>query len=282
MRIDLHTHSTASDGTDSPAGVVAAAAARGLDVVALTDHDTTTGWGEASAAAASSGIALVPGVEISCRHAGISIHLLSYLHDPTAPGLLAEMERSRDSREHRAERMVDRLAADFPRLTWESVREHRRPGATIGRPHLADAMVALGYFPTRDEVFAEVLHDGSPYHVAHYAPEVCDAVRLVREAGGVPVFAHPAASRRGPVVGVEVVEAMTEAGLAGLEVDHRDHDEATRAELRLLAGRLGLLVTGSSDYHGRGKPNLLGENLSEPAALERILEQGSGTRVVGG
>ena len=281
MRIDLHTHSTASDGTESPGQVVAAAARAGLDVVALTDHDTTAGWTEASRAAVGAGLGFVPGVEISCRHEGISVHLLGYLHDPTASGLALEMERSRDSRERRAERMVERLAADFPLLTWDVVREHTWPGATVGRPHLADAMVTLGYFPTRDHVFAEVLRDGSPYHVAHYAPEVCAAVRLVREAGGVPVFAHPAASSRGPVVDTEVIEAMTDAGLAGLEVDHRDHDLATRSALRALAARLGLLVTGSSDYHGRGKPNLLGENTTDPAVLDGILEQARGRAVLG-
>ena len=280
MRIDLHTHSTASDGTERPSAVVRAAAREGLDVVALTDHDTTAGWAEASTAARDVGVALVPGAEISCRHAGISIHLLSYLHDPGSPGLAGELARARDSREHRAERMVEKVAADYPRLTWEVVQEHTAVGATIGRPHLADALVAVGYFPTRDDVFAEVLHDASPYHVAHYAPEVCEAVRLVREAGGVPVFAHPAASARGRVVGVDVIEAMTEAGLSGLEVDHRDHDEPTRARLRRLADRLGLLVTGSSDYHGHGKPNLLGENLTDHHALEQILEEGTGVPVV--
>lgn len=280
MRIDLHTHSTASDGTERPAGVVAAAARAGLDVVALTDHDTTAGWAEAAAAAAEHGVTLVRGAEVSCSHRGTSIHLLSYLHDPAHPGLAAEMAKARESREHRAERMVQRIAGDFPRLTWDVVQAGTASGATLGRPHIADALVRLGYFPTRDAAFAEVLHDGSPYYVPHYAPDPVTAVTLVREAGGVPVFAHPLASNRGRVVGDDVVEAMVEAGLGGLEVDHRDHDHAAREHLRSLARRWDLVVTGSSDYHGAGKENRLGEHLTAPEQLERLLDQAVGAAVV--
>jgi len=282
VRIDLHTHSTASDGTQPPAEVVAAAARAGLDVVALTDHDTTAGWDEAAAAAREHGVTLVPGTEVSCSHRGISVHLLSFLQDPSAPGLLAEMGESRDSREHRARRMVDRIAADYPRLSWEAVLAGAGPDATIGRPHIADALVDAGYFALRDEVFAEVLRDGSRYHLGHYAPDPVTAVRLVREAGGVPVFAHPLAAARGRVVGDDVIEEMVRAGLGGLEVDHRDHDEAAREHLRALARRWDLVVTGSSDYHGDGKQNLLGENTTEPEQLERILAQATGSSPVGG
>ena len=234
MRIDLHTHSTASDGTQPPAAVVAEAAATGLDVVALTDHDTTAGWPEASAAALREGVQLVPGAEISCQVNGISVHLLSYLHDPAEPELAAEMERTRSDRVTRARRMVDLIAVDHP-LTWEEVSAGVEPGATIGRPHIADAMVAKGLVKDRDEAFATVLHSGSKYHVRHYAPDAQVAVRLVREAGGVPVMAHPLAARRGRVVTDAVIAALAAAGLAGLEVDHRDHDPAEREHLRVLA-----------------------------------------------
>jgi predicted metal-dependent phosphoesterase TrpH len=279
VRIDLHVHSSASDGTQPPAAVVAEAAAAGLDVVALTDHDTTAGWPEASGAARRAGIALVPGAEISCQARGISVHLLSYLHDPAEPELAAEMERTRTDRLTRARRMVDLIALDLP-LTWEEVAARVEPGATVGRPHIADAMVAKGLVADRDEAFATVLHAGSPYYVRHYAPDAERAVRLVRRAGGVPVMAHPLAARRGRVVSDGVIAGLAGAGLAGLEVDHRDHEPAEREHLRALAAGLGLLTTGSSDYHGAGKVNRLGENLTSPQTLERIEALATGARVV--
>jgi len=279
MRIDLHAHSSASDGTQSPAEVVESAVEAGLDVVALTDHDTTSGWDEAAASAMRHGIALVRGIEISCQHEGISIHLLGYLQDPESPGLLAELDRSRGSRETRAQRIVERLSADVP-LQWEDVLEHIEPGATIGRPHIADAMVAKRIVSTRTDAFATYLKSESPYYVSHYAPDPVLAVRLLGEAGGVAVMAHPFASIRGRVVSDSVIEAMAAAGMAGLEVHHRDH---TRAQVRHgtdLAASLGLLVTGSSDYHGDGKPNRLGENTTDPVVLQQIEDLASGTQVL--
>ncbi|GAB2687332.1 PHP domain-containing protein [Thalassiella azotivora] len=273
MLIDLHTHSTASDGTQTPAELVEEAAGAGLDVLALTDHDTTAGWEEAAATAARLGVALVRGTEVSCTHHGISVHLLSYLHDPGDAALGAELDRSRESRTHRARRMVERISRDHD-LTWEDVRAQAAAGATLGRPHIADALVARGHVPDRDAAFATILASRSPYYVPHYAPDAVEAVRLVRAAGGVPVFAHPFASARGRVVGEDVVEEMAAAGLAGLEVDHRDHDEAARRRLRDLARGLGLVVTGSSDYHGTGKVNRLAEFTTAPAALEAVEAQG--------
>lgn len=274
MRIDLHTHSVASDGTQAPADVIASAVEAGLDVVALTDHDTTSGWPEAADAARRLGIAFVPGMEISCSWRRISVHLLSYLHDPEHEGLQAEIEHARTSREHRAERMVELIGEDYP-LTWDDVTAQASQGATLGRPHIADALVARGHVATRDDAFATILASGSGYYVGHYAPDPVDAVRLVRQAGGVPVFAHPRASVRGRTVGDDVIEAMVDAGLAGLEVDHRDHLPADRARLREIAASYDLLVTGSSDYHGAGKQNLLGENTTDLAALERIEAEGT-------
>src|SRR3954454_4244242 len=171
MRIDLHAHSTASDGTSSPAAVLAEAAAAGLDVVALTDHDTTAGWAEAAAAVPSMHVALVPGAEISTQARGISIHLLAYLQDPAEPGLAAELERCRSDRLTRARRMVELISRDFP-LVWEQVEAQVEPGATVGRPHIADAMLAAGMVRSRDEAFSTMLHSRSPYYVRHYAPDV--------------------------------------------------------------------------------------------------------------
>ena len=272
--IDLHTHSTASDGTDAPAQVVEDAAAAGLDVVALTDHDTTAGWADAADAATRSGIALVRGAEISARSGHVSVHLLSYLHDPTHPDLLAETERTRVDRVSRARRMVERIGEDYP-LTWEDVLSQTEEGTTIGRPHIADALVATGHVSDRSAAFATILHPGTGYYVPHYAPDVLDAVRAVRAAGGVPVFAHPGADGRGRVVPDAVIEQMADAGLLGLEVHHRDHSAQQVARLEDIAHTLGLFVTGSSDYHGAGKPNRLGENTTAPRVLETIEELGT-------
>jgi 3',5'-nucleoside bisphosphate phosphatase len=278
VRIDLHVHSTASDGTSPPAAVMAEAAAAGVDAVALTDHDTTAGWAEATAAVPVVGVVLVPGAEISCQAGGISVHLLSYLHDPAEPALAAEMERTRTDRLSRARRMVALIAVDYP-LTWEEVAARVGLGATVGRPHIADAMVGAGLVRDRDEAFATVLHSRSRYFVRHYAPDAADAVRLVRGAGGVPVMAHPLA-RRGRTVSDVVVAELAVAGLAGLEVDHRDHEAAERTHLRRLAADLALFTTGASDYHGGGKLNRIGENTTDPAILEIIEAEGTGAAVV--
>ena len=279
MRIDLHTHSAASDGTQPPAEVVSCAAEAGLDVFALTDHDTTMGWDEAAAAARHHGIALVRGIEISCQHEGITIHLLGYLQDPAALGLLQELDRSRVSRQRRAQHIVDLLSADLD-LHWDDVLAQIEPGATIGRPHIADALVAKGIVASRDLAFANFLYNGSPYYAAHYAPDPVRAVRLVGQAGGVAVMAHPFASKRGRVVDDSVIEAMAAAGMAGLEVHHRDHSGDQVRHGLDLAASLDLFVTGSSDYHGAGKSNLLGENTTDPMVLQRIEDLATGVEVL--
>ncbi|GHD03755.1 PHP domain-containing protein [Zhihengliuella salsuginis] len=281
MLIDLHTHSRVSDGTESPRALVRSAAQAGLDVVALTDHDQTAGWAEAAEAADDYGVGFVPGMEISCKTStGISVHLLSYLHDADDPGLLAEVDRARDSRVLRAQRMVELLGEDFP-ISWDLVQEHTAHGATIGRPHIADALVAAGVVSTRTEAFESVLTPRSRYYVGHYALEPAHAVRLVRAAGGVPVFAHPVAAARGRVVGDEVFDEMIAAGLMGLEIEHRDNPGHGRDELRRMAAEHGLITTGSSDYHGTGKPNRLGENTTTRENLARILAAGTGADPVG-
>ena len=202
MRIDLHTHTTASDGTDSPAGLIEAAASAGLDVVAITDNDSAAGWPSAVAAVRQMRAAgrpaptLVPGIEVSCERAGRSVHLLGYLLDPAHPPLVAELTRARDSRATRLERMVARLAEGGIPITYAAVLAHVPPGATPGRPHIADALVAAGVVAHRDEAFARWLHDASPYYVTHYAPDPARAVELVLAAGGVPVLAHPFSAGR--------------------------------------------------------------------------------------
>jgi predicted metal-dependent phosphoesterase TrpH len=281
MRIDLHAHSHVSDGTEPPAALVASAKTAGLDIVALTDHDQTAGWAEAARTALELGIGLVPGMEISCKTAaGISVHLLSYLHDPTHAGLLDEIGKARDARITRARRMVELLAEDYP-VDWDMVAHHSAPGATIGRPHIADALVTAGVVRTRTEAFAQVLTARSRYYVGHYAMDPVTAVKLVREAGGVPVFAHPVASARGRVVGEETFDEMIAAGLLGIEIEHRDNPEEGRQYLRELARKHDLIVTGSSDYHGAGKPNRLGENLTSKEMMARIVAAGTGTAPVG-
>jgi predicted metal-dependent phosphoesterase TrpH len=272
VRIDLHTHSSASDGTERPADLVRAAAAAGLDVVALTDHDTTRGWSEAEEALPS-GLRLVRGAEISCAYDGISLHLLAYLFDPSHAELAAEMSMALDDRVPRAKAIVAKLAAAGYPVTWDLVLDQLRDGATVGRPHIADTLVAAGVVTDRNEAFTTLLHDDGPYFVGHYYVDALRAVELVRAAGGVPVFAHPAAATRGTTVGDDAIRAMAAAGLAGLEVDHRDNAPADRDRLRALAGELGLLVTGASDYHGAGKDNRLGEHTTDPAVLEAMLGQ---------
>lgn len=263
MKIDLHTHSTASDGTRTPAEVMDDARAVGLDVVALTDHDTVSGWSEAESNA--NGLVFVPGAEISCLTADeISLHMLGLFFDPDNEELAATMAITRDDRLPRMEKMVAGLAsAGFP-ISMEEVWAQVAEGATLGRPHLADALVVAGVVASRDDAFAELLHNDSPFYVGHLAPLPTEAVRMIKAAGGVAIFAHPGAAKRGAVVEKEEISAMAAVGLDALEVDHRDHDQQTRVRLREIAEELGLLCTGASDYHGTGKLNALGENLTDP------------------
>lgn len=274
MQIDLHTHSSVSDGTEPPAVVIAQAARAGLDVVALTDHDTVGGWDEAAVAAEHLGIGLVRGIEISCSLAGRSIHLLGYLTRPDDNELMADLARARDSRETRMDRMVELLVADGFPISIEQVQAEVADGATLGRPHLADALVTAGIVDDRTEAFDRFLHHESPYYVTHYAPDPVRAVELVVAAGGAAVLAHPYSGLHGRTSTPELIADLAAVGLLGLEVDHRDHDEGARAQLRDLARSLGLFVTGSSDYHGAGKPNRLGEHLTDPAVLEQIESEG--------
>jgi hypothetical protein len=273
MAFDLHTHSDLSDGTTSPAEVVSEAARAGLDGVAITDHDTTAGWDAAEEAAAEHQIALVRGMELSTVSAnGIAVHVLSYLHDPTNVDLLAEIAKSRNARYTRAKRMTELLAEDFP-ITWDLVKQQTTVESTIGRPHLADALVQVGAVPNRSAAFDSILRGGSKYYVPHYAPDPVLGVELIRAAGGVPVFAHPKAKVRGRVVEERLFYDMLDAGLAGVEVYHRDNSGSGKAWLLEFAKEHDLLVTGSSDYHGAGKPNRIGEHVTPRATVEAIEAQ---------
>ena len=270
--IDLHTHSSVSDGTQSPDELVRSAAAAGLGTVALTDHDSTAGWADAGEAASEVGITFVPGMELSTRYGWKSVHMLAYLFDPADEPLSRELERIRDARRSRAETMVARLGVDYD-LTWDDVAEHTAPGATVGRPHIADALVARGVVPDRSAAFATLLHPRGGYYEPIYAPTPLDGVRLIRGAGGVPVLAHPATRGRDGIVQDVYLQRLVDSGLAGFELDHRENTDDGKAALRDLAKRYGLVLTGSSDYHGTGKPNRLGENTTSPAALGRILDE---------
>lgn len=269
MGYDLHVHSKISDGTQSVKDLVQEIAETGLDGFALTDHDTAAGWSEADQTAQKLGLDFVAGMEISCAGHGVSIHLLSYLHDPTYQPLLQEIARARESRIHRAQRMVTLLSEDYP-IDWDDVMEQTGEGATVGRPHIADALVAAGAVENRSEAFASILTPQSRYYVSHYAVNPVEAVRLVRAAGGVPVMAHPRARSRGRIASAELIEEMIDAGLAGLEVHHRDNSLEDQKWLHSIAFEHDLLVTGSSDYHGAGKPNRLGENTTDRHTVQRI------------
>lgn len=281
MRIDLHCHSAASDGTDTPAELMRAAAGAGLDVVALTDHDTTRGYAEALTALPE-GLTLVTGAELSCRIDGVSLHLLAYLFDPEEPALLAERELVRDDRVPRAHAMIAKLTALGVPVTWDQV-ERIAAGGTVGRPHLASALVELGVVPTVNDAFTPAwLADGGRAHVDKHETDPLEAIRLVKSAGGVTVLAHPAAAQRGHTVPPEAIAAMAAAGLDGLEADHTEHDQATRTRLRGLAKELDLLVTGSSDYHGTRKTVALGENTTDPEVYGEIIRRATGAFPVPG
>jgi predicted metal-dependent phosphoesterase TrpH len=281
VRIDLHCHSTASDGTDTPAELVRNAAAAGLDVVALTDHDTTRGYA-AAIAALPVGLTLVTGAELSCRIGGVSMHMLAYLFDPEEPALLAERELVRDDRVPRARGMVTRLQELGVPVTWEQVARIAGDGS-VGRPHVATALVELGVVASVDDAFTgDWLADGGRAYVEKHETDPFEAIRLVKGAGGVTVFAHPGASKRGHTVPESAIAEMAAAGLDGIEVDHMDHDEDTRVRLRGLAKELGLLTTGSSDYHGTRKTVALGQYATDPEVYGEITRRATGAFPVPG
>ncbi len=290
VRIDLHTHSTESDGTDTPAELLATAAAAGLDVIALTDHDTTAGWAEAEREVlrtdGASPVRVVPGAELSCscpdgRGNTITVHLLAYLFDPSSRALVEEQSRLRAQRRSRLYSMALRMAEDgFPvdpdRLMAELPADS--PG---GRPHLGRALVGGGAVSSVDEAFDRYLGSGGKYYLPRSDTPVHRAIDMITAAGGVTVLAHPFAGSRGPMVTAEIVGELAEHGLRGVEVDHPDHDTAARADLSRLADELDLVPTGSSDYHGTNKTIGIGQETTPPESLDRLVRQSTGSKIIG-
>ncbi|MBD8870248.1 PHP domain-containing protein [Nocardioides donggukensis] len=277
MRIDLHTHSRASDGTQTPGELVRAAYAAGIDVLALTDHDTADGWDEAAEAAVEVGITLVRGMEISTELRGRAVHLLGYLPDPTYPPLARALQRILDGRNDRVPRILDALR-DAEGIDLDAVEVRRLAGepAATGRPHVADALVATGQAADRDDAFERLLGPGRAGYVRKYAEPVADMVRLVGEAGGVCVVAHPWGRGSREAMTSADLAGLRDAGLAGIEVDHQEHDARDRADLRAVARELDLVVTGSSDHHGQGKvDHELGCNTTDPEQYRRLLDLAS-------
>lgn len=283
--IDLHAHTNHSDGKDTATELIENAVKAGVQVLAITDHDTVSGWDEAIRAAQNFGIGLIPGIEVSTRALtpsghGVSVHMLAYLPDPNNPELIGALNRTKESRVTRAKEMVSRLSKDYP-IDFELVLRQLPQGSTIGRPAIADALVELGIVPTRSDAFTSILHRSSPYYVSEKSLDTIEAIQLIRQAGGVSVMAHPLidfppGAKREDLPRAHF-ETLIEAGLQGLEVDHRAVPSLAKSWLRDLALKHNLIVTGSSDYHGvGGKDNLLGENSTDPKMLERIIDQASG------
>ncbi len=282
VRIDLHTHSTASDGTETPGELVRAAAAAGLDVLALTDHDTTAGWDEA-VAALPDGLRLVRGMEMSCVGLGedgwpVPVHLLAYLFDPDDPAFAAERERLRGERVARVRAMAERMAADGLPIDPDAVVAAAGPAA--GRPHLARALVEAGVVPTVGAAFTDLLAPRGRYYAEKADTPLREAVEMVAAAGGVTVIAHARARSRGRLLALDDIRELAGHGLTGLEIDHPDHRDDDRIVLRDLARELDLITTGSSDYHGADKSVRLGEYTTEPQQFERLVQRASGVAVV--
>lgn len=276
VRIDLHTHSRVSDGTDSPAEVMRQARAAGLDVVALTDHDTVAGHARALAALPD-GLTFVPGMELSCRLDGHSVHMLAYLFDPADPPLAEQCRLIREDRVRRAEVMVARLGELGTGVTWEKVTAIA-DGAVVGRPHIARALVADGVIGKPAEAFTrDWIGMGGRAYVGRYALDPATAVQLVEAAGGVTVLAHPRAGRDSWLVPDPVIAALAARGLAGLEVHHPDQDEAQRSKLAHLAAELDLMMTGGSDDHGTLTGHRIGCETVPPQAYQQLVARATGS-----
>jgi hypothetical protein len=278
--IDLHTHTTRSDGTDRPRDLVNKAIVQGLEVLGISDHDTTSGWEEATQALRGS-LKLALGAEISCLTTdGVSVHMLGMLFDPNHKEMQTVLEETRDGRLPRMRKMIEKMRAEGMDISIEDVEKAMPVGATMGRPHLADALVAKKIVKSRDEAFIDLLHNDSRFYVSHAAPTPVEAIALIRRAGGVAVIAHPFASHRGQILKPDDFADLVTAGLNGIEVDHRDQNPDERAMLRAIAQELDLVVTGSSDYHGTGKMNLLAENHTSREQWQKLESQADARRVV--
>ena len=278
--IDLHTHTNCSDGTDSPRELVNKAIVQGLEVLGISDHDTTSGWKEAIETLRGS-LKLALGSEISClTNDGVSVHMMGLLFDPDHEEMQRVLEETRDGRLPRMRKMIEKMRAEGMDISMEDVEQAMPAGATMGRPHLADALVAKKIVKSRDEAFVDLLHNESRFYVSHAAPTPVEAIALIRRAGGVAVIAHPFASHRGQILKPKDFSELVSAGLNGIEVDHRDQNPDERAMLRAIAHELDLVITGSSDYHGTGKLNSLAENHTHREQWEKLESQSNARRVV--
>jgi predicted metal-dependent phosphoesterase TrpH len=280
LKIDLHTHSTYSDGTDKPSELINKALAAGITTIGLTDHDSISGWQEATNSLRP-GISLVPGAEISCQTAdGISVHILGLLFDSSNRELMNTLEKTRENRHGRMGKIIARINEAGIDITMSDVLAQLSDGATLGRPHLADALVKKGVVASRDEAFTQMLHNNSKYYVSHYSPTPEAAIALIKAAGGVSVIAHPMASHRGRTISLETFGSLIDSGLDGIEVDHRDHSPDEKKQLISLANGSNLVMTGASDYHGNGKLNSLGEYTTNPDQWQRLESRANARRVI--
>ncbi len=270
--IDLHTHSRASDGTQSPAELMIAAREAGLDVIGLTDHDSAAGWAEAMDAAGQVGVTVVPGMEISTKLNGSGVHLLAYLPDPTYPPLVDELTKILAGRTGRLAAMIGQLREAGVDISEQEVITQVGDSPAIGRPHIADVLVAKGVVADRTAAFQDWLGWGRPGYVTRYATATGTMVRIVTAAGGAAVIAHPWGRGSRRILDASTLADLQALGLVGIEVDHQDHDAADRQALRALAEELDLVVTGASDHHGTGKvDHELGCNTTSVEQYERLL-----------
>lgn len=278
--IDLHAHTTCSDGTDSPRELINKAIVQGIEVLGITDHDTTSSWQEASDHLRGN-LTLALGAEISClTQDGISVHMLGLLFDPEHQEMQDVLLETRGGRLPRMKKIIEKMQAEGIDVSITDVESIMPEGATMGRPHLADALVFKKIVKSRDEAFVDLLHNNSRFYVSHAAPTPVEAIKLIRRAGGVAVIAHPFASHRGKILKSEDFSELVEAGLSGIEVDHRDQNPDERIMLRNIARDLNLVITGSSDYHGTGKLNQLAENRTDRAQWDILESQANARRVV--
>ena len=280
--IDLHTHTTASDGTDKPFEMLENAKKAGLTVVAMTDHDSIEGWREVRSKRDQipSGLTIVPGAEVSTRtQLGMSVHIVGLLFDAKNAQLAKLLSDTRDDRIPRMEKMIEKLQVAGYQVTMQDVEEVKPVGATLGRPHLADALIKNGIVASRDEAFAELLHNNSQFYVSHWAPSPVEAIQAIAAAGGVSILAHPFAEKRGAVLTFGEVTELAAAGLNGIERNKRDQDEAAHSKIDQLSSEHNLIKVGSSDYHGSARANQLGEEQTPLDLWENLASKASGDEV---
>ena len=248
--IDLHTHTTASDGALAPHDLVARAQGLGIRTLSVTDHDTLAGVPAAAAAAAARGMELLPGIEITAVHQGRDVHMLAYFLDPEPAELVPFLERQRQDRTRRAREMSARLAALGAPIDMEDlISGAEAAGMAVARPTVARALLDAGHVTSLQQAFDRWLADGRPAYVPRKGASPAEVIRLVRRSGGLPVLAHPGLLRRD-----ELIPDLVAAGLGAIEAYHSDHDPADQSRYLRVAAQHGLAVSGGSDFHGDDHP----------------------------